>query len=80
MAFFQSQSQITVELQYSWKTSSVNDMESRQVVTRQFLINILINNDRHTIIKDLTDTVCSTSWGLINYKNKNIYFLIYFVI
>jgi len=48
-------------------------VESRQVVTRKFSNNydsIHQNNDRHTIIKVLTDPVCSTSWGLINHKNK----------
>jgi hypothetical protein len=47
------------------------------MVTKQLLINydsVYQNNDRHAIIKDLTDPVCSTSWGLINYKNKKYLF------
>ncbi len=47
------------------------------MVTKQLLINydsVYQNNDRHAIIKDLTDPVCSATWRLINYKNRKYLF------
>ena len=46
------------------------------MVTKQLLINydsVYQNNDRHAIIKDLTDLVRSTTWGnVLKYLQKSL--------